>query len=144
MTWMNVFFVDVDENEAIQLCGRGWGGVLCWKNDGGKFSVTGGLLCLFLLLACLDCVSFYVFFLFSFFLFLLSLLHQNETFFTTNTRRVTRRKGARVKEKKKVPIGAMTKRSHWLTWLLLPVPSSSSSSSSSSPSASCFLSFNCT
>lgn len=53
---MNVLFVDVDENEAIQLWALGgWGG-LCWKNDGGKFSVTGGLLCLFLLLACLYCV----------------------------------------------------------------------------------------
>lgn len=56
---MNVFFffVDVDEHEAIQLWGEG-GGVLC----AGKFSVTGGLLCLFLLLARLDCLFLLVFF----------------------------------------------------------------------------------
>lgn len=33
--------------------------------------------------------------------FLLSLLHHNETFSTTNTRRVTHRKGAREKRKKR-------------------------------------------
>lgn len=60
-----IFFVDVSENEAIQLWGEG-------GHDGGKFSVTGGLLCLSLLLACLYCVSFYVvvvmfFFFFTFF-----------------------------------------------------------------------------